>query len=124
MLLNRLLGESIEFTFKNKCCLNKEKRANATTRQALCYLVCYINVYIAAFCVMHNLQRQKSWQERPVEMLTFISVAGSNKEELSAGGCRFGCVLSNLQDGNLHRSLEADLPKEKVEKLPEPSLYS
>lgn len=79
MLLNRLLEESIKFTFKNKCCLNKEKRANATTRQALCYLVCYINVYITAFYVMHNLQRQKSYQEHPLEMLTFISVTGSNK---------------------------------------------
>lgn len=85
----------------------------------------YINVYITAFYVMHDLQRQKSWQERPVEMLKFISVAGSNKRNYRQVVGTFGCVLSNLQEGNYTEVCSgADLPKEKVEKLPEPFLYS
>ena len=125
MFLISLFGESTKFTFKNKCCLNNKKKSDLQTCQVLCCLMGYINGYITAFYVIHNLQRRKSWQEYPVEILKVIGVAGINKSNYWKVVGRFGCVLWTCKmKMYTELCLKVDLPKEKVEKLWEPFVYS
>lgn len=82
-------------------------------------------MYITAFYLTHNLQRRKSWQECPVEILQVISVAGGNKPNYQKGAGRFGCALSNFKmEIDTEPCLKADLPKKKVEELSEQFVYS